>query len=155
MGLTAIQRGQGPQGGQGLGVQVGGGGFLGGGGTRPPSGGSRGLLEPRYFTLTVWMGSMADWAIRWTPCPHAGQGLQGVEQGGGGAAHQLRGLAGDHLAVRELDGHGGLAGALGGQLAAATTGRMSGVTPACCISSSSLYTVWSEPLPWRRSHRAS
>src|SRR5699024_7989852 len=30
---------------------------------------SRGLLEPRYLTLTVWMGSMALWAMRWTPCP--------------------------------------------------------------------------------------
>ena len=40
-------------------------------------------------------------------------------------------------------------------LASAATFRMDGVIPACCISSSSLYTVCSEPLPWRSSHRAS
>ena len=40
-------------------------------------------------------------------------------------------------------------------LATATTGRISGLTPACCMSSSSLYTSCSEPLPWRREHWAS
>lgn len=56
---------------------------------------SLGLFDPRYWTLTVWMGWMADWAIRCTPWPpKPGQGLQSVEQGGGGAAHQLGGLAG-------------------------------------------------------------
>ena len=35
--------------------------------------------------------------------------------------------------------------------AAATAGQISGVTPACCITSSSLRTVSSAPLPWTSS----
>ena len=42
-----------------------------------------------------------------------GQILQGVEQGGGGAAHKFGGLAVHQRAVVELDGHGGFAGGLG------------------------------------------
>ena len=42
-----------------------------------------------------------------------GQVLQGVEQSGGGTAHQFRGLPVHNGAVMELDGHGGLAGLLG------------------------------------------
>ena len=91
---------------------------------------------------------MADCLIRWdaVPSPRRTGAFRALEQGGGGAAHQLRGLANDHLSVRELDGHGGLAGALGGLVGRGHHGPDVRVTPACCISSSSRYTVWSEPL---------
>ena len=42
--------------------------------------------------------------------PGPGELFQGVEQGGGGAAHQVRGLAAHQAAVGQFDGHGGLAG---------------------------------------------
>ena len=44
---------------------------------------------------------------------NARQALEGVEQGGGGGAHQVGGLAGDHLAAGQLNGSGGVAGLLG------------------------------------------
>ena len=61
--------------------------------------------------------------------PQPGQLLQRVEQGGGGGAHELGGLAGDDGAVGQLDGGGGLSRLLGPGLSGGHHGAVGGGHP--------------------------
>ena len=129
MGLTAVQGGQGPQGGQGLGVQVGGG-----------RQGHQHLVavEPGVVGAQI-LGSMADCLIRWTPCPPApDSAFRALSRA---AAEQPISSEVLPMTISPSGSWMAMAGSpvrRAASLAAATTGRMSGVTPACCISSSSL-----------------
>lgn len=83
MGLTAVQGGQGPQGGQGLGVQVGGGRQ----GHQHLVAVEPGVVGAQIFHLDSLDGLDGRLLDQVDPVsPRAGQRLQGVEQGGGGAA---------------------------------------------------------------------